>query len=60
MTQAELIDKTDAAIAELVVNKTKLQKAYNYYSGIRDAEQFRYIEENFGIKSPVLFFMFGV
>lgn len=52
MTQEELIEKTDAAISELVVNKTKLQKAYNYYSGIRDAEQFRYIEENFGIKTP--------
>ena len=52
MTKEELIDKTDSAIAELVHEKTKLQKAYNYYNGIRDKEQFRYLEENFGIKSP--------
>ena len=33
MTQQELIDKTDSAIAELVYDKQKLQKAYNYYNG---------------------------
>ena len=52
MKKEELIDKTDSAIAELVHEKSKLQKAYNYYNGIRDKEQFRYLEENFGIKSP--------
>lgn len=26
-----------------------MQKAYNYYNGKRDPEQFRYLEENFGI-----------
>ena len=30
MTENELIDKTNEIISELVVNKTKLQKAYNY------------------------------
>lgn len=44
-----VIEKIDAAINELVVDKWKLQKAYNYYNGKRDPEQFRYLEENFGI-----------
>jgi hypothetical protein len=34
----ELIQKTDIAIAELVYDKDELQKAYNYYNGKRDAE----------------------
>ena len=52
MNNQELIDKTDSAISELVYDKYELQKAYNYYNGKRDAEQFRYLEENFGIGSP--------
>ena len=52
MTNDELIDKTDKAITELVYPKWDLQKAYNYYNGIRDEEQFRYLEENFGIGNP--------
>lgn len=52
MNQKELIDKTNSAISELVYNKYELQKAYNYYNGKRDPEQFRYLEENFGIGSP--------
>lgn len=52
MTNEELIDKTDETIAELVYNKHELQKAYNYYNGKRDPEQFRYLEENFGIGNP--------
>lgn len=47
-----LIEQIDKAINELVFNKWKLQKAYNYYNGKRDAEQFRYLEENFGIGNP--------
>lgn len=47
-----LVDRIDKAIAELVLPKYKLQKAYNYYNGKRDAEQYRYLEENFGIGSP--------
>lgn len=53
MTDQELIDKTNETISELVYDKTRLQKAYNYYNGKRDKEQFRYLEENFGIGSPV-------
>lgn len=52
MTDKELIDKTNETISELVYDKTRLQKAYNYYNGKRDKEQFRYLEENFGIGSP--------
>ena len=47
-----LVDKINRAIDELVYPKYKLQKAYNYYNGYRDAEQFRYLEENFGIGNP--------
>ena len=52
MSDKELIDKTDEAIAELVYDKYELQKAYNYYNGKRDPEQFKYLEENFGLGSP--------
>lgn len=52
MSEKELIDKTDEAIAELVYDKYELQKAYNYYNGKRDPKQFKYLEENFGIGSP--------
>lgn len=47
-----IMEKLDRAVAELVHPKFKLQKAYNYYNGKRDAEQFRYLEENFGIGNP--------
>lgn len=52
VTKDELIDKTDKAISELVYPKWELQKAYNYYNGIRDANQFRYLEERFGTSVP--------
>ena len=52
MSQDELIRKTDEAITEIVYDKYELQRAYNYYNGKRDADQFRYIEENFGIGNP--------
>ena len=38
MTDEKLIELTNKAIAELVYDKTEIQKAYNYYNGIRDAE----------------------
>lgn len=47
-----IIENIDRAISELVYDKWKLQKAYNYYNGKRDPEQFRYLEENFGIGNP--------
>lgn len=52
MTKEELIEKTDKAITELVYPKYDLQKAYNYYNGIRDADQFRYLEEVYGANAP--------
>lgn len=51
-SDSELIEKTNKAIAELVFPKYELQKAYNYYNGKRDPEQYRYLEENFGIGNP--------
>ena len=47
-----LIEKADMAIAELVYDKTHLVKAYNYYSGIRDNNQFKHLEQNYGIGNP--------
>ena len=52
LTQYEMIDKTNEAISELVYDKFELQKAYNYYAGKRDPEQYRYLEENYGIGNP--------
>lgn len=52
MTKQELIEKTDKAIGELVVSKYDLQKAYNYYNGVRDEDQFRYLEEIYGANTP--------
>lgn len=52
MTNDELMQKTDKTITELVYPKYNLQKAYNYYNGVRDADQFRYLEEQFGTSTP--------
>lgn len=52
MTKDELMAKTDKTITELVYPKYNLQKAYNYYNGIRDADQFRYLKEAFGTSTP--------
>lgn len=46
------IKQIDKAISELIYPKIALQKAYNYYHGRRDADQFRHIEENYGIGVP--------
>jgi hypothetical protein len=37
-SEEELIDKTNTAISELVVDKDSMQKAFNYYNGVLDAE----------------------
>lgn len=47
-----LIKYTDETIAELVYDKVHLIKAYNYYSGIRDNEQFAHLEDNYGLGNP--------
>ncbi len=52
LSQQDMIDKTNEAISELVYDKFELQKAYNYYAGKRDPEQYRYLEENYGIGNP--------
>lgn len=49
---SELIEITNRTISELVYDKVELQKAYNYYNGIMDAEQYKYLEDNFGIGNP--------
>ena len=48
----KMMKRTDEIISELVREKVEFQKAYNYYAGERDEEQFKYLEENFGIGSP--------
>lgn len=50
--EEEIIDNINRAINELVYEKTQLIKAYNYYHGKRDPEQFRHLEENYGIGTP--------
>ena len=51
MTDDELIEYTNRTISEIVYLKYDLQKAYNYYNGKLDADQFRYIEEQYGINN---------
>lgn len=46
------IEQIDLAISELVYDKAALRLAYNYYHGKRDANQFKHIEENYGIGVP--------
>lgn len=52
MQKEKLIERTDNAIGELVRDRPNIRKAYNYYNGIRDADQFKYLEENFGLGTP--------
>ena len=40
------------AVDELVYDKSAIKKAYNYYHGHRDVDQFKHIEENYGIGVP--------
>jgi outer membrane murein-binding lipoprotein Lpp len=50
--ESEITATIDKIISELVYDKNKLVKAYNYYHGKRDADQFRHLEENYGIGTP--------
>lgn len=52
MPEQEVIELINKHIGELVVDKTTIQKCYNYYNGVRDAEQFQYLEDNYGIGQP--------
>jgi hypothetical protein len=47
-----LVNCIDLAIAELVIEKDHLRKAYNYYQGERDRDQFKFLEENYNIGNP--------
>ena len=47
-----LIKNADQVISELVYDKIHLIKAYNYYSGERDNEQFAHLEDNYGLGNP--------
>lgn len=42
----------DYAIHNLVSDNKDIQKAYDFYNGIRDAAEFAYLEDNFGIGNP--------
>lgn len=52
MNKEHEVEKINSCIGELVYDKVSLRKAYNYYHCQRDAEQFRHIEENYGIGTP--------
>jgi hypothetical protein len=52
MSRDKEIEKINSCINDLIYDKVQLKKAYNYYHCIRDAEQFRHIEENYGIGTP--------
>lgn len=46
------IEIIDAAINELVYDKVAIRKAYQYYHCQRDDEQFKHLEDNYGVGSP--------
>lgn len=52
MNKETEINKINKCIADLVYDKETVRKAYNYYHCKRDPEQFRHLEENFGIGTP--------
>lgn len=52
MNKKKEIESINKCIQDLVYEKVQLKKAYNYYHCIRDAEQFRHIEDNYGIGVP--------
>jgi len=51
-SKEDMIKYMNKTIAELTYSKRHLVKAYNYYHGKRDPEQFRHLEENYGIGTP--------
>ncbi len=52
MNRDKEIEKINNCINDLIYDKVQLKKAYNYYHCKRDAEQFRHLEENYGIGTP--------
>ena len=43
----------DWHISQLVRDRKRIKKCRNLYDGIRDKEEFRYLEESFGIETPL-------
>lgn len=52
MSNKKEIEIIDAAIRDLVYDKVSIRKAYQYYHCKRDTEQFKNLEENYGVGSP--------
>lgn len=48
----EKIQKINHHISDLVYDKEKIRKAYNYYHGQMDMDQYKHLEENYGIGTP--------
>lgn len=46
------IQKAEQAISDLVYDKVAIKKAYNYYHGKMDMDQYKHFEENYGIGTP--------
>lgn len=46
------VKKINDAIGNLVYDKVAIRKAYGYYHCRRDADQFKHLEENYGIGTP--------
>lgn len=47
-----LINEINNIIGELVYDKDHLRKAYNYYNGVYDEDQFKFLEDQYGIGTP--------
>lgn len=52
LDQDNLISEIDRIIGELVYDKDHLRKAYNYYNGEYDEDQFKHLEDIYGVDSP--------
>ena len=52
MNKAKEIEQIEKCITELVYDKSALRKAYNYYHCKRDVDQFKHLEENYGVGVP--------
>ena len=52
MNKEEIVKQIDLAISDLVYKKSSIIKAYDYYNGKRNPEQFRHLELNYGIGTP--------
>jgi len=51
--EAYLKGMTDYWIGKLVVEKKHIPVARKYYSGVRDSEEYQYLNDNYGIGNPI-------